>query len=638
LFATTPLANTKNTKTSNIMIQNTMPIHHVPKELLPDWMRQERTRVLTDPQIKPKQTSLSSSSSSAVVVYWMQREVRTVDNWALLLARHLAETYNVPLHVVYALPPPPTAPATNNEDEEEVDHLPPALKDMPMTKRYGDFLLGGLRLVHAELAALNIPLHVLRASSHETVGETVCRALLHDDSNNNNNSINAKAVICDFSPLRPFREWLEVQAAPIFNQAAIPLYQVDAHNIVPVWIAADKRQVGARTLRPRIHRVLPLYLQDFPALRGNSLQPALPTVIPTFEKETYSTYLQLDTSVPSVEWAVPGTQAGMKQYETFCQKGLPTYDQARNDPVQRNICSNLSPWINHGHISFQRIVLLVQKLHAKHANGTKAFIEEGVIRRELSDNYVYYTPNDYDELSAAAEWAQETLAVHANDTREYLYTLQELEQGRTHDDLWNAAQLQVVQEGGMHGFLRMYWAKKILEWTPSPTVALRTAQYFNDKYALDGCDPNGFVGVGWSIMGIHDMGWKEREVFGKIRFMNYKGCQRKFNVAAFCASYQGASANAKQQANHTKKPHTFQKKAVASSSISSSASGKTTAPRGRAATDSNASTAGAEGGSSSRSSSGVAKNGGGAAAKSGTKRSAPSTANKLDKYFPVKKK
>jgi deoxyribodipyrimidine photo-lyase len=122
--------------------------------------------------------------------------------------------------------------------------------------------------------------------------------------------------------------------------------------------------------------------------------------------------------------------------------------------------------------------------------------------------------------------------------------LEELEQGKTHDDLWNAAQLQVVREGKMHGFLRMYWAKKILEWTESPEVALKTAQYFNDKYALDGKDPNGFVGVGWSMMGIHDMGWKEREIFGKIRFMNYAGCKRKFKVADFVKKYEGAAENA----------------------------------------------------------------------------------------------
>merc|ERR1719261_1778641 len=168
------------------------------------------------------------------------------------------------------------------------------------------------------------------------------------------------------------------------------------------------------------------------------------------------------------------------------------------------------------------------KKYNKYASGSASYVEEGLIRKELSDNYLYYTPDDYDSLDAAAGWARETLETHTTDKREYLYTREELEQGKTHDDLWNAAQLQVVREGGMHGFLRMYWAKKILEWTESPEVALRTAQYFNDKYALDGRDPNGYVGCMWSICGIHDQGWRERSVFGKIRYMNYAGCKRKF--------------------------------------------------------------------------------------------------------------
>jgi deoxyribodipyrimidine photo-lyase len=180
----------------------------------------------------------------------------------------------------------------------------------------------------------------------------------------------------------------------------------------------------------------------------------------------------------------------------------------------------------------------------KHPNGTAAFIEEGVVRRELSDNFVYYTPDGYDSLDGAANWARESLELHASDERENLYTWKELERGETHDDLWNAGQMQLVREGGLHGFMRMYWAKKILEWTISPSYALATAQYFNDRYAYDGNDPNGFVGVGWSIMGIHDMGWKERPIFGKIRYMNYAGCKRKFKIDPFVARYKGAKENA----------------------------------------------------------------------------------------------
>jgi deoxyribodipyrimidine photo-lyase len=270
-----------------------------------------------------------------------------------------------------------------------------------------------------------------------------------------------------------------------------------------------------------------------------------------------------------VAWALPGTEQAMMQFQNFVKNGLKRFDSLRNDPNYVDVCSGLSPWLNHGHVSFQQLAMEVKALN-KYANGTASYIEEGLVRRELSDNFVYYSPDDYDSLEGAAGWARESLELHASDKREYLYSLEEFENGMTHDDLWNAAELQLVTEGKMHGFvsaetimvdhfstmyswrlhvvvvvqLRMYWAKKILEWTKSPLVALRTAQYLNDKYALDGKDPNGFVGVGWSIMGIHDMGWKERPIFGKIRFMNYNGCKRKFNVANFVARYPGAAENA----------------------------------------------------------------------------------------------
>ena len=516
------------------------PVVHAPASLLPKWMLPERTKCLTSPDIGVP--SPSKTNKQQHVVYWMHRDMRTVDNWALLWSASLARQWNVPLTVVYALPPPP-------QSVDEDHSLPPTLAQLPMTARHGDFLLGGLQHVHTELQQLGIPFHVLLPSSYDTVGQTVVDFCQGKDKDAKSLLL---ALVVDFSPLRHAREWMELQAAPLLQAARIPLYQVDAHNIVPVWIAGEgRRQIGARTLRPRIHRVLNKYLTDFPTLsevyREKGGATSKNDDLPSFDRATYESYLHWDESVPSVDWAIPGTHAGMDQYESFVRQGLKTYDTGRNDPTQRNICSNLSAWTNHGHISFQRITLLIKQLK-KYAEGSSSFVEEGVIRRELSDNFCYYTPNDYDALTAALDWAQDTLQVHACDKRDWLYTLQQLEQARTHDDLWNAAQLQLVHEGQMHGFLRMYWAKKILEWTVSPEFALRAAQYLNDKFALDGKDPNGFVGVGWSIMGIHDQGWKEREVFGKIRFMNYNGCKRKFNVAQFVALYPDAARHAAQAA------------------------------------------------------------------------------------------
>ena len=517
-----------------------LPVRHLDKSILPECLHKERTRVLTPDDLEAKE--------GGSVVYWMQRDMRTTDNWALILASWLAKKRKVPLRVLYALPPPPSSASEH----------PPALVDLPMSSRHADFLLGGLALVHAELRSNHIPFHIVQAPSHTKVGESVCETLT--------TVCQATTVVTDFSPIRHFRQWIELQALPLLEKEGIPLYQVDAHNIVPVWTASPKREVGARTLRSKINRVISDYLTDYPDVdlgRMTNSKKKADIVLPDFDRKEYEQYLRLDESVKPVSWAKPGTAAGMEQFQDFVKTSLGKYDTLRNDPTHAKITSNLSPWINHGHVSFQKIARQSKKLN-KYANGTASFLEEGIIRRELSDNYVYYTPNDYDKLSAAAGWAQETLQVHSSDPREYVYSLEDLEQGRTHDDLWNAAQLQVVKEGHMHGFMRMYWAKKILEWTESPSVALKWAQYFNDKYALDGKDPNGFVGVGWSIMGIHDQGWKEREVFGKIRFMNYAGCKRKFKVATFVARYPDAaknvgSASGKRKAAPAGKPAKSQK-------------------------------------------------------------------------------
>lgn len=460
-----PSELTIRTMSSSQQLSNGEVIHVDEKEL-PEWMMPERTKI-----VSTKQKNFSKpSSNTGSILYWMQRDMRTVDNWALLLARHYSEISKLPLQVVYTLPPPPQS---NNGD----DGLPPDLASLPMTERHGMFLLGGLELVHEELKDLHVPFHVLMPSSYEKVGETVDKFV---------GDYHVKAIVCDFSPLRHFRQWNELQALPLFDKRKLPFIQVDTHNVVPVWHASPKREVGARTLRPKIHKLVNNFTQEFPNFTGNnhlSKEQLKSVKVLDFDRKKYESYLNMDKSVPPIEWAKPGTKNAMKQFHFFVDNGLKKFDEKRNDPTEKHICSGLSPWINHGHVSFQTLLMKVKKLN-KYANGTASFVEEGLIRRELSDNYCYYAPNDYDSLDAAADWARETLEVHSSDEREYLYSLEEFEKGKTHEDLWNAAQLQLVREGKMHGFLRMYWAKKILEWSESPEVALRTAQYLNDKYAL----------------------------------------------------------------------------------------------------------------------------------------------------------
>ena len=399
---------------------------HSPDELLPEWMLPERTRILT--------TTKDLKKTGKCVVYWMQRDVRTVDNWALLYAGHAAETAKVPLQVLFVLPPPPVP----QSDES----LPLTMTEMRITERHGSFLLGGLEKVHAELESVNVPLNILMPSSHDAVGTAVCDFV---------DRCHPQLVVCDMNPLRCYRQWMEEQTAPLLNERNISMHQVDAHNVVPVWHASPKREVGARTLRPKLNKLSSAFLQSYPDFKGNGHVTETPK-LSDFEKDDYIQYLDWDSSVKTVSWAQPGTDKAMEQFEFFTKNGLKNFDSLRNNPNHRDACSNLSPWINRGHVSFQKLAKDVKALN-KYGNGTASYIEEGLVRRELSDNFVYYTPDAYDSLEGAAEWARESLELHASDEREYVYTWEELEQGKTHDDLWNAAQLQLLQEGKMHGFV-----------------------------------------------------------------------------------------------------------------------------------------------------------------------------------------
>ena len=219
----------------------------------------------------------------------------------------------------------------------------------------------------------------------------------------------------------------------------------------------------------------------------------------------------------------------------FLQNRLPTYDEQRNDPTLDGQ-SNLSPYLHFGQLSAQRVALETSKASAN-KKAKEAFLEELIVRRELSDNFCFYNEN-YDNFKGFPDWAKKTHEIHRKDRREYLYSREEFEQATTHDDLWNAAQIEMIERGKMHGYMRMYWAKKIFEWTASPEEALDIAIYLNDKYELDGRDPNGYTGIAWSIGGVHDRAWFERPVFGKIRYMNYNGCKSKFNVRAYIDKYK----------------------------------------------------------------------------------------------------
>ena len=307
---------------------------------------------------------------------------------------------------------------------------------------------------------------------------------------------------------------------------------VDGHNVVPLWIASPKQEYAARTIRPKIMGQLKKYITEFPRVKEGTKGAVKPE--PT-DWKALNASLEIDRRVkPLASWT-PGTRAAFEMLHGFIRSRLHHFATKRNDPCQ-NYISGLSPYLHFGQIAPQRCALEVSKYRGRYSESVASFIEELVVRRELSDNHCFYNEK-YDSIDGASEWARESLVKHTSDARTHLYTMGEFEFGCTHDPLWNASQLQMVSEGKLHGFLRMYWCKKILEWTNTPQLALSTALYLNDRYNIDGRDPNGYVGCAWSILGIHDMGWTERPVFGKIRYMNFDGCKRKFKVADFIERY-----------------------------------------------------------------------------------------------------
>jgi deoxyribodipyrimidine photo-lyase len=244
----------------------------------------------------------------------------------------------------------------------------------------------------------------------------------------------------------------------------------------------------------------------------------------------------IDRSALPIAAITGGATAAQRILTRFLRGRLDGYATKRNKPELAGT-SQLSPYLHFGQIGPHTIAAAVQGARAPAAD-RKAFLEELIVRRELAVNFVRYN-SDYDSAAASAAWAERSLRAHAKDKRKFLYTERQFENAETHDPLWNAAQKQMVLGGWMHGYLRMYWAKKILEWSPSPAEAYDIAVRLNDRYELDGRDPNGYAGIAWAIVGKHDRAWgPERAVYGKIRYMSYESTSRKFDSKAYIAAVE----------------------------------------------------------------------------------------------------
>lgn len=435
-------------------------------------------------------THKTTNTSIKRVVYRMSRDQRVNDNWALIFAQEQALLHCCPLEVVFTLTP--SYPMAN--------------------RRHYSFMLGGLQEVERNLAALNIPFRLILDDNPSAAFEQHVR----------HSSIGL--VVSDFDPLRLKRRWVEA-----INQIeGIAHYEVDAHNIVPCRWVSQKVEFGAYTIRPKIKRALAEFLTEFPSLKRQEGAPPL-SMQPTDWQQVEAS-IHADSSVKPIGWLEPGEASAIRCLDHFIEQKIDGYSERRNNPTLDGQ-SNLSPFLHFGQLSAQRVAIEVSR-RAAASPDSEAFLEELIVRRELSDNFCFYNPH-YDSADGFPDWAKKDIEQHRGDPREIVYSTEQLEQGLTHDQLWNAAQAEMVKRGKMHGYMRMYWAKKILEWTPSSEEALATAIYLNDRYSIDGRDPNGYAGIAWSIGGVHDRAWFPRPIFGKIRYMSYNGCRSKFDVKAY---------------------------------------------------------------------------------------------------------
>jgi deoxyribodipyrimidine photo-lyase len=421
------------------------------------------------------------------VLYWMQQAQRAEHNHALEYAVQRSNELSQPLLVAFGL----------------TDDYPSA------NARHYAFMLEGLRDAQESLTRRGIRFVVHKGAPDEValrLGE------------------NASMIVSDGAYLRPERSWRQRVA----EQAGRRVVRVESNVVVPVELASDRRETAARTLRPKIRRHLDEYLVELlpTEVEKSSLDLKVEGGIDLSEIDAVLEGMSIDKSVePLRHLYTGGLTAAKERLEEFVEKKLDGYAGHRNQP-QTDHVSHMSKYLHFGHISPVYVALRVREASAPRED-VETYLEELIVRRELTINFCFYTP-DYDSFSCIPDWAKRTLKEHQEDEREHLYTREELEGADTHDPYWNAAMTEAVRTGYVHNHMRMYWGKKILEWSASPEEAHGTTMYLMDKYFLDGRDANTYANIAW-VYGQHDRGFAERPVFGKVRYMSAGGLERKAN-------------------------------------------------------------------------------------------------------------
>jgi deoxyribodipyrimidine photo-lyase len=450
-------------------------------------------RLTTDPRVIVRRRA-PFDPGGRCVVYRMRRAQRVLDNPALNTAISAANMLAQPVVVFFGLLARP--PIAN--------------------LRHYTFMIEGL-IQTAHKLALRRCGFVLRIFDVANSADEFARFCAE---------VKPSLVVCDEDPARRDAKWN--QEALLYPSA--PYWSVDADVIVPPTLLG-KEQFAARTIRPRIQKRLTEFLRPVghPSARvpwksGRKIE-SLSISMELIDR------LHVDRSVSSTAAFRGGTDAALAALRRFIRERLRNYASDRNRP-EIDGTSQLSPYLHFGQIGPHTVALAVKHAAAP-ARDRYAFLEELIVRRELAVNFVRYNSR-FRRLASVEPWARRTISEHARDKRAYLYTEKHLANAETHDVLWNAAQRQMVISGWMHGYMRMYWAKKILEWSPSAAEAYDICVRLNDRYELDGRDPNGYAGVAWAIGGKHDRAWgPERPVYGKIRYMSFASTSRKFDSRAY---------------------------------------------------------------------------------------------------------
>ncbi|AHC15834.1 deoxyribodipyrimidine photo-lyase [Salinispira pacifica] len=477
--------------------------------------------------------------SGSSIVYWMQSAQRFEDNMALNYAAAEAERNNLPFHIIFCLD-------TSYPDA---------------SARHFWFMIQGLQEIAAECRKTSVNFSVLPGSPPEVFSR--------EDLHRHLGGI--RLLVTERSYLRHLRLWRKDVAAQI-NSRGGRFIQLDSEVLVPHNLVSSKKEYAAATIRKKITSQWLPYLRGERHERQFYMGPVSGYLSETREKTESEIPLSLNNEeliqltsyddftalltrrgmhapspVPApVDTFRGGSNAAHERLERFLNEDFPRYGEIRNDPGNP-VQSDLSPYLHFGMISVLRIAWSTveaaedlrqypkRNSEAVPDESLEAFLEELIVRRELAKNFVRFESR-YDSYEGIPEWAAKSLEEHAGDPREHLYSLKELEEGRTYDPYWNACQLEMVKTGKMHGYMRMYWGKKVLEWSKSPREAFEHLLYLNNRWELDGRDENGYTGVSWCF-GTHDRGWKERPIFGKIRYMNDKGLERKFDIKSYAQKW-----------------------------------------------------------------------------------------------------